>query len=102
MLRFGAECSESLTRKVFKIERDDHACAATNRGGEDVSIATVRQLNDVDQRIVSNHQRVRECFVHQAPGTFPFLCEVRAILEKITHPFLVNIGKPICMETACQ
>jgi len=45
VLRFDAGVCESSTRKVSQIERDDHACAASNRGSEDVTIIPIRQLN---------------------------------------------------------
>ena len=45
MLRFDSELRKSGAVKVYQIERDDHACAAQNRGSEDVTIIPIRQLN---------------------------------------------------------
>jgi hypothetical protein len=102
MLRFDAEVSESLTRKVSRL-RVTITLARTNRGGQDVPIVPIRQFNRVDEMLVSGHQRVRQCLVHQVPGTFQFFaCEVRPILEEIAYPFVVNFGRPMGTEDARQ
>ena len=66
-------------------------------------IVPIRQFNRIDELLVSSHRRVRQCVVHQVPGTFQFrACEVRSILEEIADPFLVNLGRPMSTEGACQ
>jgi hypothetical protein len=36
-----------------------------NRGGQDVPIISIRQLNRVDEMSVSCHQRIGKCLVHK-------------------------------------
>ncbi len=103
MLRFDTELPKGLHREVSQIQGHDHACAAVNRGCQDVPIIPIRQLNRVDEMLVSRHQRIGQRLVHQLPGTVQFVgCEVGPILEEIAYPFVMNFVGPMSAENTRQ
>ena len=65
MLRLDTKRLDGWIGKVLLIEGDDHAGAATNRRGQNMTIIRVWQTQSVNQTLVTLNDGIRNGLVHQ-------------------------------------
>lgn len=88
----GIEC---LLRKIGEVIRHDHPGLATDCCGKHVSIVRIRQLQCVDELLVSSHEAIGHGPVHQFPCATQLLrSQVGATFKNRSHPLGVNFLSP--------
>jgi hypothetical protein len=103
MLRFHVEWAEDMVWKVCQILGDYHSDSGPECGGDNVAVIWVWQHDGIDQMFIFGYESVWERLVHKPPGSRQFLDgQIRAILEQIAYPFLMNFRRPMGMEEARQ
>lgn len=101
VLRLHTKRSEAVGRKVLQVPCDDHLRAGADRGGNDVAVVQIREIQPFDQRLVSSHETVRNGGTHQVPRPFElFRDEIRALERQVAEHLIEDGFRPSAVEEA--
>ena len=87
--------TERLWRKILEIEGDDDTCMGMDRGGQYMSVILIGKFYRFNQVVVSFHQAVPCCGIHQSSCFLKLLSfQIGPVFEKVPNPLVVNAVGP--------
>ena len=95
MLRGESVGSETIGREVAQVAGHDQVGVSLNGRGQNMNVASVRQIESGGACRVSRDNGIRKVLVHQRAGSFQYRHrEIGAVLQKVPGPFGVDVCAP--------
>ncbi len=90
---------KSFRRKILPVKGDDEISFSTDRCCQNVPIVFVRELDGIDQGVISRYQAISSGRIHKATRFLELSSfHIGPILKNVSDPFIMDTIGPLGLE----